>query len=141
MTVIKKITTAIAFTTVLASSSTAFGGSLVRQWKQGLSGSQLASYSGSYVTNRSTLTTINFCRNGRYTYAREASWRVKGSAAGASNNRITGRWDVKQRGNQVYLTYVTDRGQRGSFPIYLQNNGRVNIGGAAYGVKRGGAGC
>jgi hypothetical protein len=48
---------------------------------------------------------------------------------------------VQARGGQVYLVYVTDQGQRGSFPMYLQNNGRVNIGGLAYGVERGAAGC
>jgi hypothetical protein len=32
-------------------------------------------------------------------------------------------------------------GQSGSCPIYLQNDGRVNLGGVSYTVQRGGAGC
>ena len=39
------------------------------------------------------------------------------------------------------MTYRTDRGQSGSFPLTLQRNGRVNIGGMAFAVKQGGAGC
>lgn len=141
MTVIKTLTSAITFTILLGSTSEAFAQSLVQQWKQGLSGSKLASYSGSVLNNNSSLAEIDFCRNGRYTYKKEGSWLERGSAAGASTSRITGTWDVQQRGNQVYLTYVTDGGQKGYFPLYLQNNGRVNIGGTAFGVQRGGAGC
>ena len=115
--------------------------SLVQQWKQGLSGSKLTSYSGSAINSNSTLTVINFCRNGRYSYYKEGSWSVPGQAGGASNNTIYGRWDVQQQGYQVLLVYVTDRGQSGVFPMYLQNNGRVNIGGADFAVQQGGAGC
>lgn len=115
--------------------------SLVQQWKQGLGGSKLTSYSGSAISSNSTLTVINFCRDGRYSYYREGSWSVPGQAGGASNNTIYGRWDVQQQGYQTLLVYVTDSGQSGAFPMYLQNNGRVNIGGADYAVQQGGAGC
>ncbi len=115
--------------------------SLVQQWKQGLSGSKLTSYSGSVINSNSTLTVINFCRNGRYSYYKEGSWSVPGQAGGASNNTIYGRWDIQQQGYQMLLVYVTDYGQSGAFPLYLQTNGRVNIGGADYAVQQGGAGC
>ncbi len=115
--------------------------SLAEQWKQGLSGSRLTSYSGSSISSNSTLTVVNFCRNGRYSYYREGSWTVPGQAGGASNSRIAGRWTVQQQGNQVGLIYVTDNGERGYFPMYLQNNGRVNIGGTSFAVQQGGSGC
>lgn len=62
-------------------------------------------------------------------------------AGGASNNTVTGNWRVQQTGRQMFLLYNTDAGQQGSYLIYLQNNGRVNIGGEAYAVQQGGAGC
>ncbi|WP_116472785.1 hypothetical protein [Zobellella maritima] len=115
--------------------------SIMQQWKQGLSGSRLTSYSGSAISSNSTLTTINFCRNGRYSYYKEGSWYVPGTAGGASNSTITGRWDIQENYNHVMLVYVTDNGEQGAFPIYLQNNGRVNIGGTAFAIQQGGAGC
>jgi hypothetical protein len=115
--------------------------SVVQQWKQGLSGARLTSYSGSVISSNSTLTVINFCESGEYSYYREGSWSVSGSAAGASNQKITGRWDIKKLANSVELTYVTDQGLVGSFAIYLQTNGKVNVGGKAYAVQKQGAGC
>ncbi|MFC3153352.1 hypothetical protein ACFOEK_20090 [Litoribrevibacter euphylliae] len=115
--------------------------SIVDQWKSGLAGSRLTSYSGSAISSNSTLTIINFCRNGRYSYYKEGSWSVPGTAGGASNNTVTGIWDVQSLNSITYLTYKTDRGEQGAFPIYLQANGRVNIGGAAYAVERGKSGC
>lgn len=138
----KHFTTTVMFSVLLAAIPTvASAQSLVQQWRQGLRGSRLTSYSGSVISSNSSLTVINFCSNGRYSYYREGSWSVPGQAGGASNNRITGRWDIQQQGPRTLLVYQTDYGQSGSFPIYLQNNGRVNIGGAAYAVQRGGAGC
>lgn len=115
--------------------------SVLQQWQQGLKGARLTSYSGSVTSSNSTLTTISFCSSGRYSYYKEGSWSVPGMAGGASNNTITGRWEVVQSGGNVMLKYVTDGGEQGMFPIYLQNNGRVNIGGAAFAVQQGGAGC
>ena len=140
MTLIKQITSAIALGFLLISAPTV-AQSLVQQWKQGLSGSRLTSYSGSVISSNSTLTVVSFCRNGRYSYYKEGSWSVPGQAGGASNNTITGRWDVQQQGNQILLVYVTDYGESGVFPLYLQSNGRVNIGGTAFAVQQGGAGC
>lgn len=113
----------------------------VNQWKQGLSGSKLTAYSGSAISSNSTLTVLRFCRNYRYSYSKEGSWHSPGVAGGASNNTITGSWNIQQNGNQYFLTYLTDQGQRGAFLIYLENSGRVNIGGASYAVQKGGAGC
>lgn len=113
----------------------------VEQWKQGLSGSKLTAYSGSVISSNSTLTTVSFCQDGRYRYYKEGSWSVPGMAGGASNNTITGRWQVLQSGNNIMLRYVTDAGEQGVFPLYLQNNDRVNIGGTAFAVQQGGAGC
>ncbi len=149
MTLIKQITTTtVTIGLLLASSLPSTAQSLVQQWKQGLSGSLLTNYTGRITSNHSSLTILNLCRNGRYSYIRDAGWSAPGSrvggtsvAGGASKNRITGRWDIQQRGYQVFLVYRTDRGQQGSFPLYLQNNGRVNIGGAAYAVQQGGARC
>ena len=140
MNLIKQAAITIALGFLLAPTPTV-AQSLVQQWKQGLSGSKLTSYSGSVINSNSTLTVINFCRNGRYSYYKEGSWSVPGQAGGASNNTIYGRWDVQQQGYQMLLVYITDYGQSGAFPLYLQNNGRVNIGGADYAVQQGGAGC
>ena len=120
---------------------TADGSPLEQQWKQGLSGAKLTAYSGSAISSNSTLTVINLCSNGRYTYHREGSWSVPGTAGGASNARISGSWDVRETGGQVQLVYRTDGGEAGSFPLYLQHNGRVNIGGMAYAVQAGAASC
>ena len=140
MNFITQITTTIALGLLLVSAP-AQAQSLVQQWKQGLSGSQLTSYSGSVINSNSTLTVVSFCHNGQYSYYKEGSWSVPGQAGGASNSRITGRWDVQQQGNQVFLVYATDGGESGAFPMYLQNNGRVNIGGTAFAAQQGGAGC
>ncbi len=115
--------------------------SIVQQWKQGLSGAKLTSYSGSISSSNSTLTTISFCRNGSYSYYKDGSWSVSGIAGGASNSTITGRWDIQKNHNLIMLVYMTDHGEQGAFPIYLQSNGRVNIGGTAFAVQQGGAGC
>lgn len=37
--------------------------------------------------------------------------------------------------------YLTDHGESGTFPIYLQSDGRVNIGGTQFAVQQGGSGC
>lgn len=123
------------------SATPAAADSVELQWQQGLSGSKLTAYSGSVMRNNSTLTTIDFCGNGRYRYYKEGSWSVPGMAGGASNNTVTGNWQVRQLGAQVFLLYSTDAGEQGSYPIYLEQNGRVNIGGEAYAVQQGGAGC
>lgn len=129
----------IALVIVLPASA---DGSIVQQWKDGLKGARLVSYSGSVISSNSTLTTINFCNDGlSYNYYKEGSWSVPGMAGGASHNRVTGRWDVRPSLLGVSLNYVTDQGQSGAFPMYLQADGKVNIGGAAYAVQRGGAGC
>jgi len=114
---------------------------LLEEWKQGLSGAKLTSISGSVISDHSALTVIKFCRNGRYSYYKDGTWRIPGQAGGASYRKITGRWNIRQQGSRVVLTYITDKGVKGSFPLYLQNNGRVNIGGIAYTVQKGMAGC
>ncbi len=135
--------THLALATVILglTAAVAHAQSLVDQWKIGLSGARLTAYSGSVISSNSTLTVIDFCRNGRYSYYKEGSWSVSGTAGGASTNAIRGQWDIRQNGYQVLLVYRTDQGDAGSFPIYLQNNGRVNIGGTAYAAERGRAGC
>lgn len=123
-------------------------GSLVAMWRNGLAGSRLTAYSGSYITNRSSLTVITLCRNGRFMYTRGGSWRTpRGpglndpSMSGANRSQVTGRWDVRQQGMQVYLVYQTDAGQTGGMPVYLQRDQRVNLGGTPYRVQRNAAGC
>lgn len=135
--------TLIIVTTIglLLASAPSRAQSLIQQWKQGLSNTKLTSYSGSVISSNSTLMVINLCGNGRYSYYQEGSWSVPGTAGGASNNRATGSWDIQQIGDQVVLAYVADNGTQGSFPIYLQMNGYVNIGGTAYAVQQGGAEC
>ena len=121
--------------------STLKADNLVQQWKQGLSGAKLTSYSGSAISSNSTLTVINLCRNGRFTYYKEGSWSVPGMAGGASNSTLTGNWDVRRYNNQMMLLYRNDNGEQGGFPIYLQNNGRINIGGTTYAAQQGMAQC
>ncbi|MCP5161455.1 MAG: hypothetical protein H7A00_07285 [Hahellaceae bacterium] len=115
--------------------------SITDQWLQGLSGALLTYYSGSVISNNSSLTTLRLCRNGRYSYEIEGSWSVPGQAGGASANRIMGRWEIREIGGQVMLYYRTDAGEQAVVPLYLQNNGRVNIGGTAFAIQQGGAGC
>lgn len=115
--------------------------SLVLQWKKGLSGAKLTAYNGSVISSNSSLTVINFCSNGRYSFYKEGGWFVPGAASGASNQTIYGQWDVKEQFGSVVLTYLTDQGLRGQFALYLQRNGRVNIGGAAYSVQKNSANC
>ncbi|OMH30801.1 hypothetical protein [Motiliproteus sp. MSK22-1] len=135
-----KLSTVILISLLLAS-PTLRADNLIQQWKQGLSGAKLTTYSGSAISSNSTLTVINLCRNGRFTYYREGSWSVPGMAGGASNNTLMGNWDVQRYNNQIMLLYKNDNGEQGGFPIYLQNNGRVNIGGTAYAVQQGMAEC
>jgi hypothetical protein len=123
-------------------SSTYAAINLYQQWKNGLKGARLVAYSGSVINSNSTLTTINFCHDGQsYNYFREGSWSLPGMAGGASNSKITGKWDIQKSNFGVLLTYITDQGQSGFFPIYLQSNGKVNIGGTAYTVQTGAADC
>lgn len=131
----------LIFLCLLLATTPANANDLLAQWQQGLSGARLTAYSGSLLNNNSTLTVLDLCRNGRYSYYREGSWSVPGQAGGASNNRITGRWKLAMQNGQVLLQYATDQGQQGQFPVYLQNNGRVNIGGLDYAVQTGGAEC
>jgi hypothetical protein len=135
-------TSSIIFITLFFISSAYAAANLKQQWKNGLKGARLVAYSGSVISSNSTLTTINFCRDGkRYNYFREGSWSVPGMAGGASNNKITGQWDIQQNNYGVLLTYITDQGQSGSFPVYLQSNGKVNIGGTAYSVESEASDC
>jgi hypothetical protein len=131
----------LIFAGLLLAATSAAAKDYVELWKQGLSGSKLTAFSGSVTSSNSTLTTVSFCHDGRYSYYREGSWSVPGMAGGASNSTITGRWQVLQIGNNIMLKYITDLGETGVFPVYLQNNGRVNIGGTEFAVQQGGAGC
>lgn len=115
--------------------------SVLEQWRAGLTGAYLTAYSGSIVGNSSSLTEVRLCRNGRFVRRTDAGYTVPGQAWGASKGQVTGEYGFTAVGPQVYMTYRTDHGQSGSFPIYLQRNGRVNIGGTAFAVQQGGAGC
>lgn len=115
--------------------------SLVDQWKQGLTRAKLTAYNGSLISSNSTLAIINFCPKGRYSFYKEGGWYVEGQAAGASQQTITGYWDIKSTAGSVELSYQTDQGLTGSFPIYLQINGRVNIAGVSYAAQKNAADC
>lgn len=114
---------------------------LITQWKQGLSGTQLTAYEGRITSNNSTLTVLDLCANGRYKYYKEGSWNLPGQAGGASQNIITGKWEVQASQGQLYLTYATDQGEQGAFPIYLMQNGKVSIGGTPFSAVKGAAKC
>ena len=114
---------------------------LAQQWKQGLSGTKLTNYSGSAISSNSTLTVLELCSNGRYRYYKEGSRSVPGQAGGASQNTVTGYWNIEAKMGNAYITYKTDQGESGYFPIYLLNNGKVSIGGAAFGVQQNAARC
>lgn len=116
-------------------------GDYVQQWKTGLSGSKLTAYEGRITNSNSTLTVLDLCPGGRYSYYKEGSWSVPGQAGGASQNRITGVWDVVPYQGQIYLSYRTDQGEEGAFPLYLLNNGKVSVGGTAFSVQQGSAQC
>ncbi|MCB9725607.1 MAG: hypothetical protein H6748_16285 [Spirochaetaceae bacterium] len=115
--------------------------SVLEQWRSGLSGARLTAYSGSVISSNSSLTTLTLCRSGRFHLDRDASWSVPGQAGGASRGVVTGRWGVESAGGGIVVTYETDEGERGAYPVYLQANGRVNLGGVAYATERGAAGC
>lgn len=114
---------------------------LVAQWERGLADVRLTSYVGSVVSSNSTLTVLELCRGGRYRYYREGSWSLPGQAGGASSSQVTGRWRIGVVNGTISILYETDEGERGAFPIYLQNDGRVNIGGQAYRAEQGAARC
>ena len=114
---------------------------LTQQWKRGLSGTKLTNYTGSAISSNSTLTVLELCANGRYRYYKEGSWSVPGQAGGASQNTVTGYWNIETKMGNAYITYRTDRGESGYFPIYLLNNGKVSIGGAAFSVQQNAARC
>ena len=114
---------------------------LAQQWKQGLGGVKLTNYSGSAISSNSTLTVLELCRNGRYRYYKEGSWSVPGQAGGASQNTVSGYWSIEAQNGNAYITYQTDRGEKGYFPIYLLNNGKVSIGGAAFSAQQNAARC
>ena len=126
---------------IIVTSVFAHAQSLVEQWRSGLAGVRLTAYDGSVINSNSTLTVVSFCRDGRYSYYKEGSWSVPGQAGGASQNTITGRWDIQSAAGTILLVYQTDAGESGSFPIYLQANGRVNIGGTSFAAERNAAGC
>ena len=126
---------------IFISFSNSQGQNLTQQWKDGLSGSRLTALSGSIHSSNSSLTVLEFCPNGRYRYYKEGSWNVPGTAGGASNSTITGYWDIVQGNGYTYLTYRTDSGDQGSFPIYLTANWKVNIGGTLFSVEQRAASC
>lgn len=130
-----------AFLAIALASLDALAQSPLAQWKAGLSGTLLTAYSGSIISSNSSLTTLRLCRNGRFQLDREGSWNAGGAAMGANQSRIAGRWDVIESGGQVVVTWTTDAGEQGGYPVWLQNDGRVNLGGVAYAAQRGGAGC
>jgi hypothetical protein len=113
----------------------------LQKWSEGLNGSRLSAYSGSVISSNSSLTIINFCGNGRYSYHKDAGWMVDGQASGASKSQIKGTWKVLQQGKQFFLSYVTDGGESGQFLLFLHRNGRVNIGGMSYAVEPTNARC
>lgn len=130
-----------ALPTGLVAQSAPSQAEIVGQWRQGLAGARLTSFSGSAISTNSTLTTLDLCRNGRYRYYREGSWSVPGQAGGASTNQVQGRWEVQGVNGAILLLYETDQGEKGAFPVYLQGDGRVNIGGEAYRAEPGAARC
>ncbi len=117
------------------------GDDVVTRWQDGLEGVRLTAYSGSAISSNSTLTVLDLCTDGRYRYSQEGSWSVPGQAGGASTNQVTGRWEVGRVNGAVVLLYRSDQGEEGAFPVYLQNDGRVNVGGAAYSAEQGAARC
>lgn len=114
---------------------------LLTQWQQGLRGTQLTAYEGRITSNNSTLTVLELCTNGRYKYYKEGSWNLPGQAGGASQNIITGNWEVQAYQGQIYLAYATDQGEQGAFPIYLMQNGKVSIGGTSFSAVQGAPKC
>ena len=133
-----------SLTAFLCLSLTALGAhanSPLDEWKSGLSGALLTAYSGSVISSNSSLTTLRLCRDGRFQLDREGSWNAGGAAMGANQSRITGRWNVIESAGRIVVTYTTDTGDQGGYPVWLQNDGKVNLGGVAYAAQRGGAGC
>ena len=114
---------------------------LVKKWETGLAGAKLTYYDGSVISSNSTLTVINFCKNGRYSYYKEGGWFVPGAATGTSYTTIYGQWNILQANGQVLLSYLTDQGKKGTFTLFLQKNGKVNVGGQAYAIQANSANC
>ena len=137
---VRQITTALSLGLLLAPACSR--AQSVRQWKQDLGGSQLAhSWSSDHFPGNSTLKVLNLCHNGRYSFYKEGSLYFPGQYWDPYNNRITGRWDIQKQGNQIMLVFATDKGEKGAVPIYLEDDGRVNIDRTSFAVKRGGAEC
>ena len=138
---VQRISTTLSLGLLLVSACT--GLQSVRQWKQHLSGSQLVYYWSSRGGFGSTLTEINFCRNGRYNSYNDGSFygSPSNSADFVFDGRESGRWNIQRQGNKIILIYASDIGKKRAVPVELEDNGRINIGGTFFAVKRKGARC
>jgi len=126
---------------VLGISSFTYADSIVEQWKNELTGSRLTAYTGSASSSNNVLKVINFCSDGRYNDNKKGKWNSSSVAGAVSSAKIEGKWDVREMNTITFLTYESDDGQQGAFPIYLLPSGRVDIGGASYTVDKGKSGC
>ena len=138
---VQRISTTLSLGLLLVSACT--GVQSVRQWKQRLSGSQLVHYWSSSIGYGSTLTEINFCRNGRYNSYNDGSFygSPSNSPDFVFDGRENGRWNIQRQDNQIILIYASDTGEKRAAPIELEDNGRIKIGKTSFAVDRKGARC
>lgn len=109
-----------------------------------VAGSQLVYYQRtSYVNDNtaSSITYVNFCRDGRFSLNYDGGFSVEGSggnAHGASYGSNIGTWSVSNQGGspQVVLTFAN--GQSSANPVNLNNlrQGRWRIGNTQYALVR-----
>lgn len=114
-----------------------------------VAGSQLVYYQRtSYVNDNtaSSITYVNFCRDGRFNLNYDGGFSVEGgggNAQGASYGSNFGTWKVSEQGGVPYVTLTFANGQQTSNAVnvnYLRQ-GRWRIGNTQYALVRNKVNC
>ena len=115
-----------------------------------IAGSQLVYYQRtSYVNDNtaSSITYINFCRNGQFSLNYDGGFSVEGryggNAQGSSQGSNYGTWEVSNQQGQPSVTLRFANGQVNTNPVNMANlrSGRWRIGNTQYALVRNKVNC
>ncbi|MEO1653629.1 MAG: hypothetical protein AAFU64_08795 [Bacteroidota bacterium] len=110
-----------------------------------IAGSQLVYYTSNSILSdnrHSSITYVNFCRDGRFWLNYDGSFSVKGStggsAMGASNGTSYGTWELISQAGSPYLRMNFQNGRRDLYPVYkhLILQGSWKNGNTKYAIQR-----